>query len=454
LVASGNLVVSIYDDPAAGNLIYSETFTNAISNGTWSVMLGEGTALPLEFGKAYWRDYSINGEDVDFTLYNGTSVERRLFYSPLGDISGEDVNQSSNFIIKSLNTSATSFMGNVSFNGGWEAGGITIQGGKIYADTGFFYNLSKLNVSTININSSLIPSGDFDNTFDLGSSTLRWRDLWLGRNANVSDTLTAKTIKAYDWTNVTIDFTKIQNVPAFIASTNVAFTNQTNIFTLNQNFSNNITFTTASARLCNATGTCYTLEELNTTSGTSGNYFNQQLNITSNATLFNFNVTNMINFNGSISGVPVGVASNGSVFYNNSMQSLMVYNGTSWLGLTGVPQGTIAAFNSVCPSGWTEFTSAQGRYIVGNPSGGTLAATVGTALTNSENRATGSHTHPIQDTAGNSLGTSGAGGTATLEFTQDSTGDGLLWSAVAPASPNNIAGTNAPYVQYLVCIKD
>jgi len=41
----------------------------------------------------------------------------------------------------------TSVTGDFDFNGGWEAGGITIQGGKIYADTGFFYNLSKLNLA-------------------------------------------------------------------------------------------------------------------------------------------------------------------------------------------------------------------------------------------------------------------------------------------------------------------
>ena len=38
---------------SAGNLIYSETFTNAILNGTWNIMIGEGSSLPLEFGKTH-----------------------------------------------------------------------------------------------------------------------------------------------------------------------------------------------------------------------------------------------------------------------------------------------------------------------------------------------------------------------------------------------------------------
>ncbi|MEK6819773.1 MAG: hypothetical protein AABY03_01070, partial [Nanoarchaeota archaeon] len=141
LLTSGNLIVSIYDDATAGNLIYSETFTNAISNGTWNVMVGEGTSLPLEFGKQYWRDYSINGEDVDFTLYNLSAVERRMFFSPLGDIGGEDINQSTNIIVRGINGTS------LEINGGWESNGVSIRSGNIFAQTGYFYNITGLNVS-------------------------------------------------------------------------------------------------------------------------------------------------------------------------------------------------------------------------------------------------------------------------------------------------------------------
>ena len=47
------------------------------------------------------------------------------------------------------------------------------------------------------------------------------------------------------------------------------------------------------------------------------------------------------------------------------------------------PAGAVMFFNlASCPSGWTELTSARGRYLVGRPSGGALAGTQGTALTN------------------------------------------------------------------------
>jgi hypothetical protein len=45
-----------------------------------------------------------------------------------------------------------------------------------------------------------------------------------------------------------------------------------------------------------------------------------------------------------------------------------------------VPSGMIGFFVADCPPGWTEFTTAQGRAIVGLPAGGQSGATVGDAL--------------------------------------------------------------------------
>ncbi|MEK6760700.1 MAG: tail fiber domain-containing protein [Nanoarchaeota archaeon] len=688
LVNGGNLVVSIYDDATAGNLIYTETFTSVVNNGSWSVMLGESTTgLPLEFGKIYYRDYTINGEDVDFTNAYGQSLERRFFYSPLGDISGEDINQSASLIVRRINASATSYLDDTEFNGGWENGGVSIRNGAIYADTGYFYNLSKLNVTSLNVNGSIIPMINFDNNFDLGAPTLRWRDLWLSRNANVSGNVTASYFHGY------INYSDIQNVPAsssgnpfdqslnttdrpqlqglfisgggtpsfvlnwsdaesstrfaefnsfapapigsinlgvasdtmFIESetlplelrggastatvsvagsfkvynsqggdstlfanvsinnqrvgiltttpthtlnvfgtsnlsgntiiegslnvsknltftsassrfcnstgvcysltdlntssvtdfTNVAWINQTNIFTLNQNFSKNLTFTSASSRFCDSTGVCYSLTDLNTSSSSSGNgsqvpagsitAFNlascpvgwsntaaandtfEQTTVkgwvrfngasctgTGNTCVINdsFNVDNVTRFTtgnytihwtndfananytafatsytpvvdlefcgfnhqkvGSVNVVCINGAGTsndvqtnvvamgdgatdkifcekqgtdnstsnsiwgtlgnyivvanstqfpklnhlninaspdapanaeqGSLFYNSTQNSIMSYNGSTWLGLSGVPQGTISAFNlgvGVCPSGWSQTATAN-----------------------------------------------------------------------------------------------
>jgi len=88
LLSSGNLSVYIYDSLTDGNLIYSENFSNAIINGSWNVILGENSTnlLYLQYNRKYYKDYKINNEDVNFTFNNGTSVGRKGFYSPLGEI--------------------------------------------------------------------------------------------------------------------------------------------------------------------------------------------------------------------------------------------------------------------------------------------------------------------------------------------------------------------------------
>ncbi|GAF85011.1 unnamed protein product, partial [marine sediment metagenome] len=88
-----NITIQVWDSVVAGNIIYNETFINGIINGSWNVMLGENSSnnLSLEYGEVYYKEYIINGEDVDFKDYNDSIVERKFFYSPLGDIGGEDL---------------------------------------------------------------------------------------------------------------------------------------------------------------------------------------------------------------------------------------------------------------------------------------------------------------------------------------------------------------------------
>lgn len=66
--------------------------------------------------------------------------------------------------------------------------------------------------------------------------------------------------------------------------------------------------------------------------------------------------------------------------------------------LADTPSGAVMFFDlAACPAGWTELTDARGRVLVGLPDGGSLGATVGTALSNQENRAVGQHDHPVDD---------------------------------------------------------
>ncbi|MCL5797670.1 MAG: hypothetical protein M1366_02620 [Patescibacteria group bacterium] len=134
----------------------------------------------------------------------------------------------------------------------------------------------------------------------------------------------------------------------------------------------------------------------------------------------------------------------------------------------GVPSGAVMFFNlASCPSGWTDLTSSYGgRYIVANPSGGTLATTVGTALSNAENRPVGQHTHSIND-PGHShteLGANTGPGGYCIQSTNwtycgnpyNSLGVNTSGATTGITINNagSVAGTNAPYVQFLLCQKN
>jgi len=131
-------------------------------------------------------------------------------------------------------------------------------------------------------------------------------------------------------------------------------------------------------------------------------------------------------------------------------------------GGTAVPPGAVWFFNlAVCPAGWSELVGARGRYLVGLPSGGSLAGTAGTALADLENRPVGIHSHSITDPAHAHWNTA-SGGTTNLGYKELVVQD-QDWNQ-APGNPattgisiNNsgtVAGTNAPYLQLLVCQKD
>lgn len=126
----------------------------------------------------------------------------------------------------------------------------------------------------------------------------------------------------------------------------------------------------------------------------------------------------------------------------------------SWQVATGVPAGAVMFFNlSSCPSGWTELTSARGRYIVGLNASGTLAGTAGTSLTDLEDRPVGQHTHTITVTNGSGVMHNNV---STNQRLNPSSNPGSYYMSDITASASNagsVAGTNAPYIQLLVCQK-
>ena len=83
LLPSGSLIIRIYNQSAGGTLIYAKSYPNAIINGSWNVMIDN---IDVEFNKQYWKDYEINGDDIDFDGQN-----RIGFFSPYGTIHATDL---------------------------------------------------------------------------------------------------------------------------------------------------------------------------------------------------------------------------------------------------------------------------------------------------------------------------------------------------------------------------
>ena len=154
----------------------------------------------------------------------------------------------------------------------------------------------------------------------------------------------------------------------------------------------------------------------------------------------------------------------------------------------GVPSGAVLPFNLAnCPAGWTELTAARGRVIVGVPASGTLAATVGTALTDAQDKSvtptfTGTpfssvinHTHPVTDpghvhtqastttstgSASNRLGTADTSstaqntGSATTGVTTNNPVGGV--ASITPAGTLSAVSTSSVIatIQFRYCTKD
>ena len=464
---SFSFTFNISTDSNCNNVLFSNTTTiTTDSRGIISYYLEN---VNLDYTEQYYLCYYRDG-----TLKSNSKLARVPYAFNSKFLGGYNAS-----FFAPLNTSligdftfngTTSFNGNTNFNGDWQSGGLSIINGDIYAQTVFAVNLTGLNVSNLNINGSFLPQDGFDNTFDLGSSSLSWRDLWIGRNVDISGDLI------------------VDSNTLFIDSTNnrvgIGTTNPTQKLEINGslNVTGNITI---------GDKITFRLDEI------IDNIINGVIRITGN-----LNITDTLILNPQLSPT---TSTEGGVFYNSSLQTLMVYNGTQWDGVSGVPSGAIIGFEGACPTGWTEFMAGQGRYFVGLPSGSSnIGTTVGTVLSDLENRAVGQHNHGgtlfassthTHTSAAHSHSLSKAGGAASRAFgsvirfkttnlgptfsAEDKSSvtgsSGLLNTASTPllgntdsrtpgatgapsattAIPNdgNVAGTNAPYIQLRFCKK-
>lgn len=135
------------------------------------------------------------------------------------------------------------------------------------------------------------------------------------------------------------------------------------------------------------------------------------------------------------------------------------FHADSGAGSADLPAGLIAHFDGTsCPPGWTAVSAARGRYLVGLPTGGSLAGVQGTPLTSLEDRPVGQHSHGVTQTPHShtyvppTQTSTGSGNSAARVGSAQQTSADLVPISINAAG--TVAGTNAPYVQYLVCRKN
>jgi len=209
---SADLTVLIYDASSGGSLIYNETFTNNITNGSWNVMLGSGVNLPLEFGRVYYKDYLIAGEDASFD-----GSDRQLFYSPLGDINGSKLINST-LPKNKLETCSNDEILKVS-SGAWVCASDATGGSAEdtiwnITTSNYLINLSNvLNINETKLNASIIAAANIYNetgtnltladklTFAFGEIIDNIVDGWIRITGNLNVTGNIETIN-----NVTASF--------------------------------------------------------------------------------------------------------------------------------------------------------------------------------------------------------------------------------------------------------
>lgn len=107
------------------------------------------------------------------------------------------------------------------------------------------------------------------------------------------------------------------------------------------------------------------------------------------------------------------------------------------------------------PTGFSEYTGARGRFIVGLPSGGTNEGTVASALSD---LASLSHTHTLSTTPAHSHTYSGVedgvGGHNRALLSSNAQSHTPSTSSVGSASPSTSSDAGVPYIQLMTISKD
>jgi len=255
-LVNGNVKIDIYDNMTGGSIVYSQTFTGAVVDGSWSVTLGEDSELNLTMNNNYFIDYTINGIDIDWYLNNGSTTERVEWTAPVGDIDIDQLNElgfnSTTEILNSVTNTLLDYYTETEVDSIINNLNNSLQS---YTDTEIsslnsslislisselliYYNQTEVDSIITNLNSSLISYVDdgyinltINNSVSLNGTTIDdWSDTWKPE-ANVEEDITNgnldfqdNTIYNINYVNVTVlnigDFCMWQNGTEMVISSN------------------------------------------------------------------------------------------------------------------------------------------------------------------------------------------------------------------------------------------
>lgn len=146
---------------------------------------------------------------------------------------------------------------------------------------------------------------------------------------------------------------------------------------------------------------------------------------------------------------------------NTTIQTQLTQLGAQVTART--PAGTIAFFAGACPSGWSRYTQANGRFIVGTPTNGMAARTMGPSPLADNTEPMHNHlwaylTPDLVWTTHNVFGTPGT----MIDWNDgmDQTGSGIYPIALdlTPTANweghTNMKSANIPFIQLTACSRD
>jgi len=192
--------VSTFNSSYNASLIfnYNQTYIGGTYNATYNASeiwsYNETT-----ISNAYTNAMILANNSIFISTYNETyDAFNTKFVNKSGDY------MTGQLVITSGGLNITG--GTTDFYGGWLNNGVSVVGGNVFAQSLYVYNITSLGVNNLDVNGSIVPNINFNNTFDIGNDTARYRSGYFGtelyiKNNAVSPWLYNETVGTYNLYN-------------------------------------------------------------------------------------------------------------------------------------------------------------------------------------------------------------------------------------------------------------